>query len=90
MEIPLNTDCPKSVSCPQVEQAAKRAVTETMAVIGVDVTNQESVNDFRDDLRFSRKIRKAGDHSLMLIIGLVITGLGTALWMGIKASVGGK
>lgn len=90
METPLKAECPKSVTCPQVEQAARKAVVETMAVIGVDVANQESVNEFRDDLRFSRKIRKAADHGFVVAMGVVVTAIITATLLGIKVSFGGK
>lgn len=82
--------CQKDVTCPQIEQTAERVVAKTMAVIGVDISDQESVNEFRDDLRFSRKIRKAGDHGFFTIIALLATALVMAAYLGVKSAFGIK
>lgn len=60
--------------------AAKEAVTETLKLFGIDINDIDSVNEFRDDLRFlhvlraqseakSRETRKAFITTLFSVIG---------------------
>ena len=75
---------------PTCQEAADRAVKKVFAILGVDVDKPESVEEFREDLRFGKKLRRASDHGMLAIIGLVSVGLAAALWTGIVAKVGGK
>lgn len=75
--------------CPHVEESAERAVRKVFAILGVDVSKPESVEEFREDLRFGRKMRRAADHGFLAFVGLIIVGLGAAIWSGIVARVGG-
>ena len=72
------------------QDAADRAVRKVFAILGVDIDKPESVEEFREDLRFGRKLRRASDHGMLAIIGLVSVGLAAALWTGIVTKVGGK
>jgi len=72
-----------------IDAAADKAVRMVFAVIDVDIDNPDSVAEFRDDLRFGRKMRKMADHGTLAIIGLLIFGLGTALWAGISVKLKG-
>jgi hypothetical protein len=74
---------------PQCQEAADRAVKKVFAILGVDVDKPESVEEFRADLRFGKRMRKAADHGFLAIVGLVVVGLGAALWAGIVSKVGG-
>lgn len=71
------------------EEAADQAVRKVFAILGVDVDKPESVECFREDLRFGRKLRKAADHGMLAIIGLVAVGLAAAVWAGIISKVKG-
>ena len=71
------------------QEAADRAVKKVFAILGVDVDKPESVEEFREDLRFGRKMRKAADHGFLALVGLVVIGLGAAVWAGIVSKVGG-
>jgi len=75
--------------CPQAEQAADHAVRKVFAILGVDIDKPESVEEFREDLRFGKKLRKASDHGFLALVGLVVIGLGAAVWAGIVSKVGG-
>ena len=46
------------------QDAADRAVKKVFAILGVDIDKPESVEEFREDLRFGRKLRKASDHGM--------------------------
>lgn len=69
--------------------AADRAVKKTFAILGVDVDKPESVEEFREDLRFGRRLRRAADHGFLALVGLVVVGLGAAVWAGIVSKIGG-
>ena len=54
------------------QEAADRAVKKVFAILGVDVDKPESVEEFREDLRFGRKLRKLADKSLFAFWGFAI------------------
>ena len=72
------------------QDAADKAVRKVFAILGVDIDKPESVEEFREDLRFGKRLRRASDQGMLAIIGLVSVGLAAALWTGIVAKVGGK
>ena len=65
------------------EESADRAVKKVFAILGVDINKPESVEEFREDLRFGRKLRKLADHGTLVIVGLLFTGLAWAVFEGI-------
>lgn len=86
--------CPRGVSCPHsaatAEEAAKAAVCQVFTILGVDVNNPESVENFREDLRFGKKLRRAADHGILAILGVIATALAAVVWAGIVAKLAGK
>jgi hypothetical protein len=79
-------DCQDNPNC---QEAADRAVKKVFAILGVDVDRPESVENFREDLRFGRKLRKAADHGFLAFVGLVVVATGAALWAGIVSKING-
>lgn len=73
--------------CPQASQAADAAVKKVFAILGVDIDKPESVEEFREDLRFGKKLRRVADHSILALFGVVITGLAAAVWAGIVQNI---
>lgn len=73
--------------CPQSVQAADHAVKKVFAILGVDIDKPESVEEFREDLRFGKRMRKAADHGTLVLIAALISGLSYAVWLGITASI---
>lgn len=71
------------------QETADRAVKKVFAILGVDVDKPESVEEFREDLRFGKRMRRAADHGLLALVGLVVISLGAAVWAGIVSKVGG-
>lgn len=67
---------------------AEMAVRKTFAILGVDVDKPESVEEFREDLRFGRRMRRASDRGIMAFVGIVAVGLASALWVGIVKLLG--
>ena len=72
-----------------IQAAADHAVKKTFAILGVDVADPESVEEFRQDLRFGKRMRKMADHGQLVMVGLVFAGFAWALWEGIKSFVKG-
>jgi hypothetical protein len=74
--------------CDHAEAAADAAVRKTFAILGVDVDKPESVEEFRADLRFGKKMRKLADHGALAFVAVVIGALAAALWAGILSKAG--
>lgn len=68
-------------------ESAARAVKEVFAILGVDIDDPASVEDFREDLRFGRKLRKRFDYGVLAIIGVVAAGIAAAVWQGIVSKI---
>lgn len=81
--------CEKPEHCVFAEEAADQAVRKVFAILGVDVNKPESVEEFREDLRFGRRLRKAADHGFLAIVGLLVVGLGAVVWAGVVTKVKG-
>jgi hypothetical protein len=75
---------------PTCQDAADRAVKKVFAILGVDIDKPESVEEFREDLRFGKRMRKAADHGFLAIVGLLVIGLGAAVWAGIMSKMNGN
>ena len=71
------------------QEAADRAVKKVFAILGVDVDKPESVEEFREDLRFGKRMRKAADHGLLAVMGVIAAAAMAAMWAGIVSKVGG-
>jgi len=70
-----------------IEEAVNTAIKRTFAILGVDVDKPESVEEFREDLRFGKRLRKMSDHGWMVMVGILVGGVLIAIWSGIKAAV---
>ena len=69
------------------EKAADKAVKKVFAILGVDINKPESVEEFREDLRFGKKLRKLADHGTLVIVGLLFTGLAWAVFEGFISKI---
>ena len=72
------------------DEAAERAVIKMFRALGYDVTAMDDVNDLRDDLRFLRRQRQAGDMrkaetsktAITAIGGIIVGAIGSLLtWL---------
>lgn len=75
--------------CPHVEDAAEKAVRKVFAILGVDITKPESVEEFREDLRFGKRLRKAADQGALALMGVLVAALAAAVWAGITSMIRG-
>lgn len=71
------------------QETADRAVKKVFAILGVDVDKPESVEEFREDLRFGKRMRKTADHGLLAVMGVIAAAAMAAMWAGIVSKVGG-
>lgn len=71
------------------EDAAQHAVKKVFAILGVDIDRPESVEEFREDLRFGRKLRKVADHGMLAFFGVAAAALAAAVWAGIVSKING-
>lgn len=76
---------PETVSA----EAADRAVKKVFAILGVDVDRPESVEEFREDLRFGRRLRKVAGHGMLAFFGVAAAALAAAVWAGIVSKING-
>ena len=65
------------------DESADKAVKKVFAILGVDINKPESVEEFREDLRFGKKLRKLADHGVFVLVALLFTGLAWASFEGI-------
>lgn len=72
----------------EVRRIVKEAVRETLLRSGIDPDDAKAISD---DLRYVREWRATTDaiksKSILALVGLVVTGLAAALWLGFKALV---
>lgn len=66
-----------------IEAAVDKAVKKTFAILGVDVDRPESVEEFREDLRFGKAMRKYASHGFMAFIAVVFAGVAGSIWYGL-------
>ena len=69
------------------EDAAEHAVKKVFAILGVDIDRPESVEEFREDLRFGKRMRKVADHGLLAFFGVVAAAFAAAVWAGIVSNI---
>lgn len=65
------------------EESADKAVKKVFAILGVDINKPESVEEFREDLRFGKKLRKLADHGVFVLVALLFTGIAWAAFDGV-------
>lgn len=66
-----------------IDAAVDKAVKKTFAILGVDVDKPESVEEFREDLRFGKAMRKYASHGFMAFIAVVFAGVAGSIWYGL-------
>lgn len=78
----------------QLEQiarmAAKEAVAETFLALGVDIRTPAGVIAQQEDNSFVRTsrltLRKLRYHAMAVGVGLLVTAIGSACWLAVKAA----
>jgi hypothetical protein len=87
-------DMPHERGCTWADEAADRAVQKTFAILGVDVNAPESVEKFRQDLRFGGDMRSLAEKgkiaSVMVFVTFIISAIGYGIIEMIKVKMGGQ
>lgn len=87
-------DCAADKTCHLADDAARRAAKEAVAlvfaIVGVDVDDPRQVEEFREDLRFGRRMRRVADKGAMAVVGAVAVAIAGALLIGIQTKMGVK
>ena len=70
------TECKikESDNCPAARGAAKSAVKDVFAILGVNVDDPAAVEEFRKSLRFGDTLRRAADKSF-IAFALAVVGM---------------
>jgi hypothetical protein len=72
-----------------VTDVVREAVHETLLTLGVDAAQPL---DVQQDMHFVRELRAASEkiqsRGLLVLVGILVTGLAGAVWIGIKSSLG--
>lgn len=73
------------------EEQAKlisKAVHETLFQIGINVDDQNSIEEFRKDLTHLREwrisVNEVKSKGMLFVLATVCSGLAAALWLGLK------
>ena len=73
-----------------IDEAADKAVKKTFAILGVDIDDPAHVEEFRQDLRFSQRMRKFMDKGVITFWAAIIFSIATAIWVGLTGKVMGE
>lgn len=77
-------DCPTN---PQCQQIADQSVKKVFAILGVDIDDPQQVEEFREDLRFGKRLRKYSDYGTMAVVAAVFVAIAAAVWTGIISKI---
>lgn len=73
----------------EVKDVVREAVQETLLTLGVDAGSPLTV---QQDMHFIRELRVASEQikgrGMVVLVGLVVTALVAALWVGIRSALG--
>ena len=75
-------DCENRQFC--CSTTADNAVKQVFSILGVDIENPESVEEFREDMRFGRKLRIATNRGVLAIFSVVAASIASLLWVTIE------
>lgn len=59
-----------------IDRAVERSTAKVFAILGVDVADPESVERFREDLRFSGKVRRLSEKGFAAVVVAALTAIG--------------
>lgn len=62
-----------------IDRAVRRSTNKVFAILGVDLNDPESVERFREDLRFSGKVRRLTEKGMTAVIVAALTAIGYSI-----------
>mgnify|MGYP003357754379 FL=1 len=69
------------------DMIAKRASKEFFATLGINSDDPQAVEEFRENLRFGRQIRKLVGHGVLGVVSVLAAGLAAAIWTGVSDAI---
>lgn len=70
----------------EIEEAVDLSVKKVFAILGVDVDDPKSIEEFREDLRFGKRLRRAADRGFLALVSAIFVACAAATWAGITGS----
>lgn len=74
------------------DRAADKAVHQLFRALGVNIQDQNDLNDLRADLIYSRRLRRltegTASKAWMVIAALVTVGVASLFWSALKDALG--
>ena len=81
--------CDSPTGCQFATQIAREASEmsskKVFAILGVDLAKPESVEEFREDLRFGGKLRRIAERGVIAFIGVVATAAAVFIVEAVRA-----
>ena len=62
-----------------ISEAVDRSTRKVFTILGVDLDDPESVEEFRQDLRFSRRVRQVCEKGTAAIVVAMLSAIGYAI-----------
>lgn len=82
-----------NIALAAAKEATRTCLNETFALLGVNLSNFESVEQFRQDVEWLRRVRKVSEagksRAWMTVISIASAGLAVAAWESVKALIRG-
>lgn len=72
-----------------INTVVRKALRDTFMLIGVDINDPATVDEFRADLRFGRQIRKLVGHGMLAAVSVAAAAIAVSAWTGIVAAIRG-
>lgn len=78
---PYDTECRRRDAALReaIDRAVDRSTKKVFAILGVDIDEPESVEKFRQDLRFAGKTRVLAEKGMMAVILAALSAIGYAI-----------
>lgn len=73
-----------------IEHAINRSTRKVFAILGVDLEDPESVEEFRKDLRFSGRVRRLCERGTLALVVAMLSAIGYAIVEIFRAGMGQK
>lgn len=75
----------------EVDNIVRMSVRETLISLGIDATDpMETQRDFQTLRDWRKSAASIRSKSIMVLVGIVVTGALAALWVGIRYAITGK
>lgn len=71
------------------KEAADASVRKTFAILGVDIDDPRQVEEFREVLRFAKRMNRIAEHGTLAVVAVFAAAMCAAVWAGIVSKIQG-